>query len=192
MRSEGLDRPTLDQNSASRTSNIRDLFRLCAGSWLADAERDLIVTSWYEALTAIINSCPDRENWKRFHPHLIGTWLIMAAGSVVADLNPPSRVWTGRAFDAQMNLLFQAMANLAPDPGQGRPIDELVRQLFPEAEKGKDLQAWWLGWIERAEAQAAAGERIRVLQTAGWDPKSPPDLEPPTDPENPAEKSDEE
>ncbi len=111
--------------------DVLALFNECTegDAWFQEQAGDLIIVSWFEATKTIVQSCRDYENAGHAELVAIGTWLHGQATGLLATLNPADRAWTGRDFHGCFNLLFQALANMAPYANQGRTVEELIQAL---------------------------------------------------------------
>jgi len=128
-----------DPNEGSRIVVWPEFYKCTEGDpWLRELASDIIISSWWNAMEAILRSCPDFRDGA--YPEdaltIIGTWVCQQATSSVKILRggtpdswPPG--WSRTGFHGYFNLMFQAIANAAPDPNQGQPIEELLRALKP-------------------------------------------------------------
>ena len=99
-------------------------------AWLTDQAGTLVLASFQEAEKTVWQSCSDFENATWDDRRAISRWLIRTALEPFVCTNPePSSMGTRREFNGAFNLMFQALANAAPNTRQGKTVADLVRSL---------------------------------------------------------------
>ena len=115
--------------------DVRALFAACSPPWFHQEAGDLIFTSWYNAVRAIIQGTPEMET-PCDSPNdtllVIGKWLITNATHNHIVLSQKGASWSRTRFNQYYNMFFTTIASAAADPGEGVPVDELVALLQTE------------------------------------------------------------
>lgn len=78
----------------------------------------------------ILQSCSDFEDASEDDLRVIGRWVLFTAVEPFRKTAPDEgRRGSPRLLNGAFNLFFQSLAFAAPEPKEGRPIAELVKQL---------------------------------------------------------------
>lgn len=114
--------------------DIWDLFSQCAPAEFDAKAHHVIVSSWWNAVTLILGSCPEREDPSREELEVVGRWAIAEAAHVGDLLRGEPIPISRRDFNLYFSLFFHAIAAAAPLPGKGTSRAELVRRLSSREE----------------------------------------------------------
>ena len=116
--------------------NVGRLFEHCTApeglQWLRQHAGDLMISSWWNATNSILQSCPDSEKAYYDDLRVIGWWVLCTAVEPFRKTSPSSRSEKWRSLTGTLNLLFQGLAQAAPEPGEGKALADLVAGLLVE------------------------------------------------------------
>lgn len=110
------------------------LFEACAPAWFQGVAGDLIVAAWFDAVRTTIQGTEDMARVREEQDvlHLVGRWMIVSAVHHMQRLRGGD--WSRRQLNHYFPLFFHAMAAAAPDPGEGKSVDQLRRLLEADLE----------------------------------------------------------
>ena len=127
--------------------DVVQLFQDCTASeglqWLRQHAGDLMISSWWNATKSFLQSCPDAETASYDDLRVIGWWVLCTALVPFRKTSPTSRSEKWRSLTGTLNLLFQGLAQAAPEPGKGKSLADLVAGLLDDesSEPGTEWDA---------------------------------------------------
>ena len=104
--------------------------------WIRQHAGDLMISSWWNATKNFLQSCPDAETASYEDLRVIGWWVLCTALRPFGRTHYAGRSEKPRLLTGTLNLLFQGIAQAAPDPKKGKSLADLVAGLLDDESGG--------------------------------------------------------